>query len=103
MEEETSAHILCECEVLVSLSFFLEPQDIQIINLGAIRDFSKVTGSQDLTWGTKDLSIRPRCIGFRMGSRTQVKLIIQSKAYCSDNKLICLKKTKKTRIMLRLY
>jgi hypothetical protein len=38
--EETSAHILCECEALVSLrhaylgSFFLEPKDIQNISLG---------------------------------------------------------------------
>jgi hypothetical protein len=41
-EEETSAHILCECEVLASLkhlylgSFFLEPEDIKSISLGAI-------------------------------------------------------------------
>jgi hypothetical protein len=38
--EETSAHILCECEALASLryaylgSFFLEPKDIQSISLG---------------------------------------------------------------------
>ena len=50
MEEETSAHILCECEALASSryvhlgSLFLETQDIQRISLGAIRDFSKVTG-----------------------------------------------------------
>jgi len=49
-EEETSAHILCECEALASLrhaylgSFFLEPKDIQSISLGAIRNFSKATG-----------------------------------------------------------
>ena len=45
--EETSAHILCECEALDSLrhkylgSFFLEPEGIQSISLGAIWDFSK--------------------------------------------------------------
>ena len=47
---ETSAHILCECEALASLrhaylrSFFLEPEDIKSLSLGAIWNFSKVTG-----------------------------------------------------------
>jgi hypothetical protein len=50
VKEETSAHILCECETLVSLrhaylgSFFLEPKDIQSISLGAIWSFSKASG-----------------------------------------------------------
>ena len=50
MEVETSTHILCECEALASSryvhlgSLFLEPEDIQIISLGAVRDFSKVMG-----------------------------------------------------------
>jgi hypothetical protein len=49
-EAETSVHILCECEALASHrpaylgSFFLEPEDIKIISLGAIWNFSKVTG-----------------------------------------------------------
>ena len=48
-EEETSAYILCECEALASRhsyqgSFFLEPEDIKSISLGAIWNFSKVTG-----------------------------------------------------------
>ena len=49
-EDETSAHILCECENLASLthaylgSFFLEPEDIKNISLGAIWYFSKATG-----------------------------------------------------------
>ena len=49
-EDETSAHILCECEALASLrhvylsSFFLEPEDIKRINLGVIWKFSKATG-----------------------------------------------------------
>jgi len=40
--EETSAHILCDCEALASLrhaylgSFFLEPEDIKSLGLGAI-------------------------------------------------------------------
>ena len=49
-EDETLAHILCECEALASPrhaylgSFFLEPEDIKSIILGAIWNFSKVTG-----------------------------------------------------------
>jgi len=49
-EDETSAHILCECKALTSLrrmylvSFFLEPEDIKSISLGAIWNFSKATG-----------------------------------------------------------
>ena len=59
MREETSAHILCECEALASLrhvylgSFFLEPEDIMSLGLGAIWNLSKATGSHDLIWGTK--------------------------------------------------
>jgi hypothetical protein len=50
MNEEISAYILFECETLFSLrhvhlgSFILEPEDIKSINLGAIWNFSKVTG-----------------------------------------------------------
>jgi len=50
VREETSAHILCECEVLASLrhmylgSFFLEPEDIRSLGLGAIWNFSEATG-----------------------------------------------------------
>jgi len=49
-EEETSAHILCECEALASFrhaylgSLFLEPEDIKSISMGAIWNFSKATG-----------------------------------------------------------
>jgi hypothetical protein len=48
-EDETSTHILCECEALASLRHvclgsFLEPEDIKSINLGAIWNFSKATG-----------------------------------------------------------
>jgi len=41
-ENETSAYILCECEALASLrhvylgSFFLEPEEIKSVSLGAI-------------------------------------------------------------------
>jgi hypothetical protein len=50
VKEETSGPILCECKALASLrhaylgSFFLEPEEIKSINLGAIWNFSKVTG-----------------------------------------------------------
>jgi hypothetical protein len=50
MREETSAHILCECEALASLrhmylgSFFLELEDIRSLGLGAIWNFSRATG-----------------------------------------------------------
>jgi hypothetical protein len=46
-EEETSVHILCECEALGSLrhtylgSFFLEPEDIRKLSIGAIWNFGK--------------------------------------------------------------
>ena len=42
VKEETSAHILCECEALASLrhvylgSFFLVPEDIKSISVGAM-------------------------------------------------------------------
>jgi len=48
--EETSAHILCECEALASLrhaylgSFFLEPKDIRSLGLGTIWSYSKAAG-----------------------------------------------------------
>ena len=49
-QEETSVHILCECEVLASLrhtylgSFFLDPEDIRKLNIVAIWNFTKGTG-----------------------------------------------------------
>ena len=49
VDEETSAHILCECEALASLrhaylgSFFLEPEDIRL-DFGAIWNYSNVMG-----------------------------------------------------------
>ena len=53
-ENETSAHILCECEVLASLrlvylgSFFLDPEDITSLSLEAIRNLVKEKGSLEL-------------------------------------------------------
>jgi hypothetical protein len=49
-EEETSVHILCECETLASLmytylgSFFLDSEDIRKLGIGAIWNFAKGTG-----------------------------------------------------------
>ena len=49
-EEETLAHILCECEALASLrhtylgTFFLDPEDIRVLGVGAIWNFIKGTG-----------------------------------------------------------
>ena len=45
VKEETSVHILCECEALASLryiylgSFFLDPDDIKKLGVGAIWRF----------------------------------------------------------------
>ena len=58
-EDETSASILCECEAKDSLihayqgSFFLEPQDIKFIVIGAIWKFSKATGLTQFDKGHK--------------------------------------------------
>jgi len=49
-EEETSVHVLCECEALASLrytylgSFFLDLDDIRLLEMGAILNFAKGTG-----------------------------------------------------------
>jgi hypothetical protein len=48
-EEETSVHILCECEALALLrhrhlgSFFLNPEDIRVLGVGAIWNLAKGT------------------------------------------------------------
>jgi len=49
-DEETSVHILCECEALASLrhaylgSFFLDHEDIRKLSIGAIWNFASGTG-----------------------------------------------------------
>jgi hypothetical protein len=49
-EEETSVHILCECQALALLrhahlgSFFLDPEDIRKVSMEAIWNFGKGTG-----------------------------------------------------------
>jgi hypothetical protein len=59
-EDETSAHILCRCEVLVPLrhaylgSLFLEPEDIKSQTLAAIWRFSRAAGLPWVRlWDTK--------------------------------------------------
>jgi len=58
-KDETSAHILCECEALASLrhaylcSFFLEPEDIKSISMGVIWKCSKATGLPQIEMGHK--------------------------------------------------
>ena len=54
-EDETSAHTLCECEALASLTHvflgsFLDPKDVQSLSLGAIWNFSKEQGSPELIY-----------------------------------------------------
>ena len=57
VEEETSVHILCECEALVSLrhahlgSFFLGPEDIMNLSVGASGTVVKAQGSFNLISG----------------------------------------------------
>jgi len=57
--EETSAHILCECEALASLrhayldSIFLEPEDIRSLGLGVTWNYSKVAGLPRFDMGHK--------------------------------------------------
>jgi len=49
-EEEISVHVLCECEALASLrhtylgSFFLDPEDIRKLSIGATWNFAKGAG-----------------------------------------------------------
>jgi hypothetical protein len=49
-ENETSAHKLCECEVLAALTrtymgaFFLDPEDIKSLSVGVNWNFNKGTG-----------------------------------------------------------
>jgi hypothetical protein len=70
-EEETSVHILCECEMLASLmhaylgSFFLDLEDIRVLGIGATWNFAKVTGVllPSTEYGAqRACQLRPRCI-----------------------------------------
>jgi hypothetical protein len=66
VKEKNLAHILCKCEALTSLrcmylgSFFMEPEDIKSISVGAIWNFGKATGLLWFDMGHKGpVSIRP--------------------------------------------
>jgi len=53
-QEETSAHIMCKCEALASQghtyfgSFFLDPEEMRSLSLGAIWNFNKEQSFLDL-------------------------------------------------------
>jgi hypothetical protein len=74
-EEETSVHILCECEALASLrhahlgSFFLDPEDIRKLSAGPSGTLAK-----EVIMGHRGPVLRPRCIGPGRG-RTQIPFI----------------------------
>ena len=78
-EEETSVHILHECEALASLrhkylgSFFMDPEDIRMLGVGASGTLLKKQGSCNLVQNTghKGPVLRSRCIGPRR-ARTQI-------------------------------
>jgi hypothetical protein len=59
VKEETSAHVLCECEAWASLrhthlgSFFLESEDIKSISLEPLAALVKLQGSHDYDLGHK--------------------------------------------------
>jgi hypothetical protein len=67
--EETSAHVLCECEALASrrhayLGSFWSQEILRILTWGPSGTTARLQGSHDSIWGTKGLSyLRPRCIG----------------------------------------
>jgi len=54
-EEETSPHVLCECEDSVTLrhtslgSFFFDPQDVRTLHLGQSGNLLQEQGSHDGT------------------------------------------------------
>jgi hypothetical protein len=64
-EEEGSVHILCECEGLASLmheylgSFFLDPEDIRVLVMGASWNFARGTG---LLWPDTEYGAQRACL-----------------------------------------
>jgi len=54
--------LLREKEKYISVPL-LDPEDINILSLGAIWNFSKATGLHKLIWDAKGPPLRPRCIG----------------------------------------
>ena len=87
--EETSAHVLCDWEALVSLrctylgSFFLDPEDFRNLSLRATWNFRNGTGVPRLDirlWDTKGPFKRPRCIGTK---RARIQSLFYSILFCS--------------------
>ena len=74
-KEETSAHILCECDALASLrhtylgSFFWTLRTLGCWGWGPSGTLLKEQGSYNLVqnWGHRGPVLRPRCIGPREG------------------------------------
>ena len=69
VEEETSAHILCECKALTSFrhvhlgSYFLELEDIKSMSLGSSGTLARPRDSLEIDMGHKGpIKVRPRCI-----------------------------------------
>jgi len=64
VEQESSGYILCEFEALASLrqihlgSFFLDPEDIRVLGVGAIWNFIKGTG---LLYPGKEQGVQRAC------------------------------------------
>jgi len=89
-EEETSVHVLCECEALASLrhtylgSFFLYPEDIRKLRIGAIWNLDKEQGSSDLVqnMGHKGPVLRPRCSG---SGRAQTQIPFNEIQVCQES------------------
>jgi len=78
-EQETSIHILCECEALAPFrhthlgSFFVDPEDIRKLLQGLSGNWLKEQSSFNLVqnMGHKGHVLRPRCIGSRR-AQTQI-------------------------------
>ena len=95
VKEETSAHILCECEALASLrhtylgSFFLEPEDIKSISLGAVCSYGRATRLLWFWYGEQRARLKglgalgprgpvPTCNSIHIPAEHSLKLLRQS-------------------------
>jgi len=82
-EEETSVHILCECEALATLkpaylgSFFSDPEDVTNKSMGAIWTLVKEQASFNLVseYGAQRACLRRRWIG---PTRAQTQILFYS-------------------------
>jgi hypothetical protein len=89
-EEETSAHVLCECEALATLtrthlgSFFLEPEDIKGLNLRVIWNFTKRAGLLwlECIYGAQRVCKKPTCIGTTRDWPIIYSILFYSNSFC---------------------